>query len=89
MSRWAVFRPIPGQPGQLGDQLVDRAHRQNGGGTGSDGHLPHLGLQQLGRAALRLGHRGQHQVAEKLGVVPCEDGRIDRRPRAPCPGHRP
>ena len=66
----------PRKPGELGDQLLDGAHRQTGGER-QRGHLPHLGLQQVGRAPLRLGHRGQHQIAEELGVVALEHGGID------------
>ena len=54
---------------------------QNGGVNGSDGHLPHLGLEQLGRAALGLRHGREHQVAEQLRVVLLEDGGIDRTER--------
>ena len=78
----------PGQPGQLGDQILDRAHRQKGGGNGSDGTFRISALQQLRGPALRLGDGGEHQVAQKLGVVPLEDGRIDASPSAWCPGHR-
>ena len=87
MRRWAVLRPIPGSLASSVISVVDRAHRQTGDER-QRGHLPHLGLQEVGRPPLRLGDRRRHQVAEELGVVSFEDGRVDDDRHARCRGHR-
>ena len=79
----------PGQPGELGDQCVDGAHPVRAPDEGRGRQLPHLGLHQVGRAALRLGHGREHQVGEQLGVTALERlrGRYARRGR--CRARRP
>jgi hypothetical protein len=91
------FPPDSGQAGQLGHQLLDGAHESEGGRKRQRRHLPHFGLQQIGGAPLGLGHGGQHQIAQKLGIVlreyagidvDCPDGSaaIGYDPHQPCSG---
>jgi hypothetical protein len=66
------------EPGEFGDQLLDRAHRSKWRCEGQLRHLPHLSLEHFRRPALSLGHCGEHQVAEKIRIVVLEHCRIDR-----------
>jgi hypothetical protein len=65
------------EPRELGDQLLDRAHRSERRWKGELRHLAHLGLQHLGGTALGFGHRSQDQITEELGVMGLENGGID------------
>jgi hypothetical protein len=67
----------PRQPGELGDQLLDGTHRSERRGEWKRLHLSHLGLEEIGRPALRFGHRTEDQIAQKLGIVPTEHGGVD------------
>ena len=89
MRRCAVLRPIPGSRASSvinASMALTVSRRRTAAGD-----LPHFRLQEVGRAPLRLGDRGRHQIAQKLGVVPREDGRIDhhRAHGAPAIGRDP
>jgi hypothetical protein len=66
------FPAYPWEPGKFGNQLLDRAHRSEGRRKRQLGNLPHLGLKHLSRATLSLSYRGEHQLAQKLGVAVLE-----------------
>jgi len=70
----------PREPGQFGDQLVDRAHRSEWRRERQRRHLAHFSLEHLGRTTLGLGYRGEHQVAQEIGVMVLKDRRINRDP---------
>jgi hypothetical protein len=67
----------PWEPRELGDQLLDRAHRSERRWKGELRHFAHLGLQHFGRTTLGLSHGGQHQFAEKLGIMSLKDRGIN------------
>ena len=66
----------PRQPRQLGDQLFDGAHRQ----PAANGSVGTFRISACRRSAARRcasATAASHEIAEELGVVALEDGRID------------
>ena len=71
--------PDAGELGEFGDEIVERRPRLRAAeSSGSERHLPHLGLERLCRPALALGDRRQDQVGQQLRVPSLERGGIDR-----------
>src|SRR6185503_7681707 len=84
VSRWAVLRPMPGS---LASSATSSSMADTGKLQGQlererqpRGQLADFRLIQLGRALLRLRHRGEHQVLEHLDVALADRLRIDLDP---------
>src|SRR5215210_5147767 len=65
------------EPGKFSDQLLECTHRSERRRKGQLRNFPHFGLEHLSGTTLGLGHCGEYQFPEKLGVMVLEHCGID------------